>query len=86
MKDRINHFFAGALIASAVGMPAYLENVDLFAGIWSALISTIICACVKEFCDNNTDGNKWDFMDILFTILGALLIVLIMLGFYYGKG
>lgn len=86
MNDKINHFFAGLLIASAVGMPAYLENVDLFAGVWSALVSTIIVAATKEWCDHNTDGNKWDWMDFVFTILGALFVVLNMLAFHYGKG
>lgn len=86
MKSRITHILVGMLIASAVGMPSYLENVDLFAGIWSAVLSTTICAGCKEFCDNNTDGNKWDWGDFLATCLGGLLIVLIMLGFHYGKG
>lgn len=84
--DRINHFIAGALIASAVGMPAYLENVDLFAGIWSALVAVIIVAATKEWCDGEYTFNKWSWTDFVFTILGALLVVLIMLGFHYGKG
>ncbi len=84
-KDKIIHFIAGLLIASAVGMPAYLENVDLFAGIWSAIVSTLIVAATKEWCDY-TYGNKWDWMDFVFTILGALFIVLVILGFHYGNG
>lgn len=86
MKDKINHIFAGALIASAVGMPAYLENDDLFAGIWSALVAVIIVAATKEWCDGDYTFSKWSQADFLSTILGALLIVLIMLGFNYGKG
>lgn len=85
-NDKINHIFAGLLIASAVGMPAYLENVDLFAGIWSALVAVIIVAATKEWCDGEYTFHNWSWTDFLFTILGALFIVLIMLGFHYGKG
>ncbi len=45
--DKINHIFAGALIASAVGMPCYLNNVDLFAGIWGSIVSAIIAGAIK---------------------------------------
>ncbi len=85
-KDKINHLVAGLLIASAVGMPAYLENVDLFAGIWSALVAVIIVAATKEWCDGGYSFSRWSWADFLFTILGALLVVLFMLGFHYGKG
>ena len=84
-KDKINHIFAGALIASAVGMPCYLNNVDLFAGLWGSIVSAIIAGSVKEWCDNQY-GNGMDWKDFLFTVIGSLVPVLFILGLHFGKG
>lgn len=85
MKDYRKHIIAGALIASAVGMPAYLENADLFAGLWGSIVSAIIAGAVKEFCDH-VYTDKWDWKDFLFTVIGSLVPVLFILGLHFGKG
>lgn len=86
MKDKKYHVLAGLLIAAAVGLPAYLESLNLFAGLWSAVTSGIIAAGIKEFCDMRTDGNKFDLWDFLATCLGAVLVALFIVLLHYGKG
>jgi hypothetical protein len=86
MTDKKYHVLAGLLIAVAVGLPSYLESLNLFAGLWSALTSGIIAGGVKEYCDMRTDGNKWDWLDFAATCLGAVIVALFILGLQYGKG
>lgn len=86
MNDKKKHFLAGLLIAIAVGLPAYLESLNLFAGLWSALTGGLIAGGVKEWCDMRTDGNKFDLWDFLATCLGAVLVALFIILLHYGKG
>ena len=86
MKDKKYHVLAGLLIAAAVGLPAYLESLNLFAGLWSALTSGIIAGGVKEYCDMRTEGNKFGLWDFLATFLGAVLVALFIILLHYGKG
>jgi hypothetical protein len=86
MKDKKYHVLAGILVAAFVGLPCYLESLNLFAGLWSALTSGIIAGGVKEYCDMRTEGNKLDWMDFGFTCLGAVIVALFILGLHYGKG
>ena len=86
MKDKKYHVLAGLLIAVAVGLPAYLESVNLFAGLWASLTGGIIAAGCKEFCDMRTDGNKFDLWDFLATCLGAVLVAVFIILLHYGKG
>lgn len=85
MKDKINHIIAGVLVAAAVGLPCYLENVDLFAGIWGAVVSVLIAGGVKEWCDNQFGGGV-DWKDYAATVLGGIIVVLLILGFHFGRG
>ena len=85
-KDKINHIFAGAMVAAFIGLPAYLESGNLFAGLWASLTSGIIAGGVKEYCDMRTEGNKWDLWDFLATCLGAVLVALFIVGLHFGKG
>jgi uncharacterized protein YfiM (DUF2279 family) len=85
-KDKITHFCAGAMVAVLVGLPAYLESGNLFAGIWSALTSGIIAGGVKEWCDMRAEGNKWDWLDFGCTCLGAVIVALLIVGMHFGKG
>ena len=85
-KDKLYHVLAGLLIAAAVGLPCYLESLNLFAGLWSPLVSCIIAGGVKEWCDNNTDGNKWGWWDFGCTVIGAVVVALFIVGMHYGKG
>ena len=86
MKDKKYHVLAGLLVAALVALPAYLESINLFAGLWSALTSGIIAGGVKEYCDLKTDGNKWDWMDFGFTCLGAVIVAVFIVGLHFGKG
>ena len=88
MTDKKYHILAGLLIAVAVGLPAYLNNVDLFAGLWSALAGAMVAACVKEYCDTGycLDPTRWDWKDIGFTLIGAVLVALFIVGLHYGRG
>lgn len=86
MKDKLYHVLAGLLIAIAVGLPAYLESLNLFAGLWAALTGGIIAAGIKEYCDMQTEGNKWDWWDFGCTCLGAVIVALFIIGLHYGKG
>lgn len=86
MTDKKYHVLAGVLVAAFVGLPCYLESLNLFTGLWSALTSGIIAGGVKEYCDMRTEGNKWDWKDFGFTCLGAVLVALFIILLHYGKG
>lgn len=86
MKDKKYHVLAGLLIAATVGLPAYLESLNLFAGLWSALTSGIIAGGVKEYFDMRTDGNKWDWLDFVATCLGVVIVALFIVCLHFGKG
>ena len=86
MKDKKYHVFAGLLIAVAVGLPVYLESLNLFAGLWAALTGGIIAAGIKEYCDMQTDGNKWSWKDFGFTAIGTGIAVLFILALHFGQG
>ena len=86
MKDKKYHVLAGLLVAALVGLPCYLESINLFAGLWSAIVSGILLAGVKEYCDLRTDGNKWDWLDFGCTVIGAVLVALLIVAMHFGKG
>lgn len=86
MKDKKYHVLAGLLVAALVGLPCYLECLNLFAGLWSVLTSGIIAGGVKEYCDLRTEGNKWDWLDFAATCMGAVIVALYIILLHYGKG
>lgn len=86
MKDKKYHVLAGLLVAASVGLPCYLESLNLFAGLWSALTSGILLAGCKEYCDMRTDGNKWDWLDFLTTCFGAVIVAVFIVAMHFGKG
>jgi hypothetical protein len=88
MKDKKYHVLAGALVAAFVGLPCYLESLSLFAGLWAALAGALVAACVKEYCDTGycIDPTRWDWKDIGFTLIGAVLVALLIIGLPYGRG
>ena len=85
MKDKKYHVLAGLLIAAAVGLPCYLESLNLFAGLWSPLVSCIIAGGVKEWCDNKYNL-EWDWKDFAATCIGAVLVALFIVCLHFGKG
>ena len=74
------------LVAALVGLPCYLESLNLFAGLWSAIVSGILLAGCNEYCDMRTEGNKFDLWDFLATCLGAVIVALFIIMLHYGKG
>ena len=86
MTDQKYHVLAGLLVAAFVGLPCYLESINLFAGMWSAIVSGIIAGGIKEWCDMRTPGNKWDWLDFVATCIGAVLVALLIVAMHYGKG
>ena len=86
MSDYVKHFIAGALAASAVSIPVYAESGNLFAGIWAAVMTAAIAGGAKELGDSTGDFNIFDFRDLAFTALGALVPVLFVIGLHFGKG
>jgi len=87
-NDKKQHILAGLFVAAIVGLPCYLESINLFAGLWATIASALAAACVKEYCDNGycLDPTVWDWRDIGCTVLGAVLIALLILGMHYGRG
>lgn len=85
MKDYLKHIIAGAIVAALVGLPAYLDSGNLFAGIWAAGVSGLIAGAIKEWCDN-TYNWEWSWKDLGFTAIGALLVVLFIIGLHFCKG
>lgn len=85
MKDKIKHLVFGMLIALAVGLPCCVSSLDLFSGLWGCLAG-VIAGGVKEWCDMQTDGNRWDWVDFAFTCVGVVLAMMIVSGVLLGKG
>jgi len=86
MTDKKYHVLAGLLVAALVGLPCYLESINLFAGLWSAIVSGILLAGCKEYCDMRAEGNKWDWLDFGCTVIGSVLVALLIVAMHYGKG
>ena len=86
MTNKKYHVLAGLLVAALVGLPAYLESINLFAGLWSALTSGIIAGGVKEWYDMRTPGNKWDWKDFAATCIGAIVVALFIICLHFGNG
>ena len=79
------HILAGLLIAVAVGLPAYLESLSLFAGIWSAIAGGIIAGGIKEWCDAQY-GFGASAKDFGFTCIGIAIAAVFIIILHFGKG
>ena len=85
--DKIKHILAGLVVAAFVGLPCYLESINLFAGLWTTLTSGIAIAACKEWCDNDYSlKGRFDWRDFAWTVAGAVAIALFIVGMHYGKG
>lgn len=85
-KDKITHIFAGALVAALVGMPSYLESLNLFCGLWPSITAGLLAAGIKEMCDDNTPGNNWDWRDFGATAIGVAIVVVFIILLHFGRG
>ena len=85
-KDKITHFCAGVIVAALVGLPAYLESMNLFSGSWSAITAGLLAAGIKEMCDDNTEGNNWDWHDFAATAIGVAVVAVFIILLHFGKG
>lgn len=85
-KDKITHFCAGAMVAVLVGLPAYLESMNLFSGLWPAITAGLLAAGIKEMCDDNTEGNNWDWHDFAASAIGVAVVAVFIILLHFGKG
>ena len=85
MKDKKYHVLAGLLVAAFVGLPCYLESLNLFAGLWSAIAGGIIAGGVKEWCDAQY-GYGANAKDFGWTCLGVAIAVVFIVMLHFGKG
>lgn len=86
MNDYIKHIAAGILAAAIIALPVYLDSSNLFAGIWPALTAGAVAGVVKEWCDNRSDGNQFDWRDLGCTIAGAAVVALFIVAMHFAKG
>jgi len=85
MNDKKKHFIAGLAVAIVVALPVYLESLNLFAGLWSALTSGILIGVCKEWLDYNASG-KWEWPELLCTIGGAVAVAVFIILMHFAKG
>lgn len=92
-QDKRQHLVMGAFTAIVVGFITYLVSgeygqLNVAAGIYAALAGGFVAACVKEYCDHgySLDPTTWDWRDIGYTMLGALIVVAGILMLHYAKG
>ena len=50
------------------------------------IVSGILLAGCKEYCDMRTEGNKFDLWDFLATCIGAVIVAVFIVAMHYGKG
>lgn len=94
MKDKKKHILAGLVVAAIVGLPCYqfaydavTDTHNLAAGLWATLTSGIAIAVCKEWCDNDYSlAGYFDWRDFLWTIAGAVMVALLIVGMHFGKG
>jgi len=92
MNDKIKHIAAG-LVTLFVGIPCYQLTYDaasneycLAAALWSTIVSGVLLAGCKEWCDVHTPGNKWDWKDFGYTCIGAAISAVVIVLMHFAKG
>jgi hypothetical protein len=92
-KDKRQHLVMGVITSLAVGFLTYLVSgeygqLNVAAGVYAALSGGFVAGCVKEYCDTGycLDPTRWDWKDIGFTLIGAVLVALFIVGLHYGRG
>lgn len=91
MNDKKKHFIAG-LATFLVGLPVYQFAYDaatdthyIAAAIWATIVSGIMLALCKEWCDY-VYTSKWDWRDFLATCIGVVVVAVFILLLHFGKG
>lgn len=85
--DKLKHILSGLGAALLVSIPAYVTTKDLFTGLWVCLWVGTIVGLVKEWCDNDYSiKGRFDWRDFAWTVAGAVVIALLILGMHYGLG
>lgn len=92
-QDKRQHLVMGVIVAIVVGFIAYLVSgecgqLNVAAGVYAALAGGFVAAAVKEYCDHgySLDPTTWDWRDIGYTMLGAAVVALFIVGMHFGKG
>jgi uncharacterized protein YfiM (DUF2279 family) len=49
-------------------------------------LAGVIAGIVKEWCDNNTEGNAWNWRDLGYTCIGVAVAMLVVIGLRFGRG
>lgn len=92
-QDKKQHLVMGAFTAIVVGFLTYLVSgeygqLNVAAAVYAALSGGFVAGCVKEYCDHgySLDPMQWDWKDIGFTMIGAVIVALFIVGMHFGKG
>lgn len=64
--DKWMHFCAGLIVAA-------FFTIVFKAGAF-AILFALLAGIIKEFCDSWKDDDKWDWLDLLATTFGGLII------------
>lgn len=86
MNDKMKHLCAGMAAAAAVALPCYLSANDLFTGLWASIVTAALVGAVKEWCDNCTPGNQWNWVELAMTVVGGVFVALFIVLLHFGKG
>lgn len=84
----------GVIVAIVVGFITYLVSGEVAvernvaAGVYAALSGGFVAAAVKEYCDKgySLDPTTWDWKDIGYTMIGAAIVALFIVGLHFAKG
>ena len=77
-SNRWKHLIAGGLIYAVVLSLCFVLNVQYLKGTIIALVATFITACAVEYKDKLW-GGKFDWLDVVATILVPVIISAIIL-------
>ena len=77
-SNRWKHFVAGGLIYAVMLGLCFVLSVQYAKGTIIALIATLIAACAVEYKDKLW-GGKFDWLDVVFTILAPVIVSAILL-------
>ena len=77
-SNREKHLIAGGLIYAVMLGLCFVLNVQYVKGTIIALIATLIAACAVEYKDKLW-GGKFDWLDVVATILDPVIVSAILL-------